>query len=197
VPDDVKGGVRFVRMTMKNNQGLATEPTGGSTDFIDMTELSIYGTSRDKSAPTITLGKAKVLRGPKGKLRGSVTDDNAVQLVSANGGSVSPGAKGAFRVPVTLTKGINTIRVEAYDASQNHASATAEVLADLRKPKLRVRVRDGVVSGRATDDTGIRRVLVGKRKVKVRRGRFSARLHGRHAKIVAVDRAGRRTVKRV
>jgi extracellular elastinolytic metalloproteinase len=197
VPDDVKPGVRFVRMTMKNNQGLATEPTGGSTEFLDMTELSIYGTSRDKSAPKIKLGKAKVVRGPKGKVRGTVTDDNAVTLVTANGGSVKPDAKGAFAVPVTLKKGLNTVTVDAYDASQNHATAKRRVLADLRKPKLRVRRANGVVSGRATDDTGIRSVRIGKRKVKLRRGRFSVRVRGKRVKVIATDRAGRKTHKRV
>ncbi len=207
-PAGAGGGVRFVRMTMKSPQGLAADPSGMTyTDYMDMTELSIYGTSRDKSAPQITLdaAKKKVLRGPKATLRGTVRDDNAVTRVTAAGGSVTPDANGRFGVPVTLRKGSNALTVDAYDASQNHATATLKVKADLKQPTLRRvrarRVAGGVrVTGRVHDDTGIRKLRVHGKRVKVRRGRFAVTLRAkRRVKVVAIDRAGRRArlVRRV
>jgi hypothetical protein len=137
-------------------------------------------------------------------LRGTVTDDNTVLRVIAGGRSVTPDAQGAFSLPVTLHKGINALAVDAYDASQNHASASANVRADLTRPRLKrvraVRVRGGRarVTGVARDDTGIRRLRVGGRKVRVRRGRFAVTVRARRkVKLVAIDKAGRRTRKAV
>jgi hypothetical protein len=204
VPDAAKQNVRYVRMTMKNNQGTATEPTGMSTDWLDLTELSIYGTSRDKTAPKVKLPRRRVLRGPKATLRGRVSDDNGVLRVIAAGTAVTPDAKGAFRLPVTLHKGVNRITVDAYDASQNHGHATAKVRADLSKPRLKrvraVRLSNGRarVTGLVRDDTGIRRLKVGGRKVKVRKGRFAVTLgRVKQVKLVATDKAGRRARKTV
>ena len=202
VPDAVKAGVRFVRMTMKSNQGLSADPTGMSTDFIDMTDLSLYGTSRDTTAPTVAITSPKVLRGPRATLRGTVSDENGVTRVLSGGAAVTPSDNGAFALPVLLPKGHTTFTVDAYDASQNHGSATTTVLADLRKPtlsKLRAHRagRKVRVSGRVSDDTGVRSVRVGSRKVKVRKGRFATVTKGKRITVVVTDRAGRRTKKTI
>jgi hypothetical protein len=125
VPEGIKGGVRFVRMTMKSNQGVATEPSGGSTDYLDMTDLSLYGTSRDKRAPKIRLRRKAVVRSRTARLRGRVTDDYAVTRLVFRGRSVPLGKGGRFSVRVKLRKGANRLRLVAYDASQNRASVRA------------------------------------------------------------------------
>lgn len=202
-PAGAGDAVRFVRMTMKNPQGQSADPSGTTyTDYMDMTELWIYGTSRDTAAPQISFDAADagVLRGPQATVTGTVRDDNAVTRVVSRGGAVTPDKDGRFALPVTLAKGANRITVDAYDASQNHATGTLSVLADLARPRLRrVRARRLAggrvrVTGRVRDDTGVARLRVHGRRVKVRRHRFTVTLRAkRRVKVVAIDRAGRRT----
>jgi hypothetical protein len=194
VPQAVRGNVRFVRMTMKSNQG--------GSDYLDMTELSLYGTSKDTRAPVLRL-RGGVRRGPRTTLRGRVSDDYGVTRVVARGRSVVPRSSGAFRLRVRLRKGVNRFRVTAFDGSQNRVTKRIGVRADLRAPKLRrlraVPLASGLsrVSGLVSDDTGVRRVKVAGRRAKVRRGAFAVTVRGRHPIVVAIDRAGRRTRKRV
>ena len=75
VPEAARAGVRFVRMTMKGNQG--------GSEFMDMTELSIYGASEDTKAPAIAVRRRATVRKRAVRIRGRVTDDYGVTRVDA------------------------------------------------------------------------------------------------------------------
>jgi hypothetical protein len=206
VPAAAKSGVRYVKLTIKTAQGLPANPLGTTyNDYIDITDLSIFGKSADTQAPTLKVrGFKKAARGPQARLRGTVKDDFRVANLTVNGAVVSFGSNGKFSVPVAIAKGRNRFVVQALDGSQNATSKALKVRGDFRKPRLR-KVRATLLStgrvlvrGRALDDSGIRVVRVNGRKASVVKRRFSATVKlRRRIKVVAVDLVGRRTSKRV
>ena len=217
VADSARSRVRFVRMTMKSPMGLIADPTTLSMtylEFMDMTELSIYGTSADKTAPTVSLDVADgaVLRGPQAKISGKVSDDIEVTRARLNGGSLAFAADGRFSRELTLARGANTLTLEAYDGTNNRGAKSVSVLGDFDAPKLtklkatrasRRRGRLGsTVSGRVADDIGVRTVRVGARTATISKtGRFSLRVRvssrTRTVRVKATDRAGRTTSVKV
>ena len=153
----------------------------------------------DLAAPLVRFDSPRegaVVRGEAASFSGVATDDAGVRSLTVNGiAATLTGSR--WTVKLVLPRGPQVVTVQARDGEGRQASASRRVVSDLAKPKLRVKRRGKRVKGRVSDDVGIRSVRVGGKRVKVRKGRFSARMRKRKVRVVVRDRAGRRVARTV
>jgi extracellular elastinolytic metalloproteinase len=148
----------------------------------------------DVLAPAVTIddpAENGFVRAEAAVISGTAADDAGVTALTVNGATVRlDGA--TWTTTLKLGRGRHEITVSARDIEDHVTSVTRHVTGDVAKPRLRVRRAGGRILGRATDDTGIARVKVAGKRVKVgRRGAFRAKARRRAVKVVATDRAGR------
>jgi hypothetical protein len=150
----------------------------------------------DTLSPTVTVdspAEGAVVRAGTVQLAGTALDDTGVTSLTLDGAPIRH-AGSTWTAAVTVRPGANAFTVVAGDVESHTATAVRHLIGDAAAPKLRAKLRRGRLTGRATDDTGVARVTVNGRRVKLRGGRFSARVRGA-ARVVVTDRAGR-VVKR-
>ncbi|MFN7960818.1 MAG: Ig-like domain-containing protein [Thermoanaerobaculia bacterium] len=139
----------------------------------------------DTTAPTVSLAApaaGSFTHDAQATVAGTVSDDTGVVRVTLNGVPVTFSG-GAFSTPLTLAEGVNSVRVEAFDAAGNVGTAAALVTLDTHAPSVVVKspaagqlINLGTVrvTGEASDDRQLASVEVAGVPASLTGGRFEA-----------------------